>query len=459
MQGEGLAPIRTRARNFNVISIPLIQHQSAQQPVAIRAGAVTSAVQFIGDVQSLAAQLPERRYVINLCSDRYRFAVGLCAALVRGQISLLPPNYTPAFVASLLEDHPGLYALADSPLTEIVLERFDFPELSPSISGAFIVPKIPAQQIAAYVFTSGSTGRPTAHVKTWGGVARGAIAQAERFALSPGSETTLVATVPPQHMYGLESSLILALQTGISFFGGHPFYPADIRAALSQISGARVLVTTPFHLRALLSDEGHVPQLACLVSATAPLPLDLAQLAETKLSVPLYEVYGCTEAGQVATRRTVVDPTWKTYRDIRVYARGDEVFTHGGSVEVEAKLLDVIDVIDHEHFLLHGRAADVINIAGKRTSLANLNFHLNAIMGVTDGVFFMPDEQDHNITRLTALVVAPGLTAAQIITALRTRIDAAFLPRPIHFVDALPRNSTGKLPREAIAALVLTLRG
>lgn len=441
------------------MSIPLVQHEHAQQPVAYRLGAAISAAQFVSAVQSLAKRLPERRYVINLCSDRYRFAVGLCAALVREQTSLLPPNYTPAFVASLVADHPGLYALTDSPLTEIDLERFDFPALADDISNVFVVPKIPAKQIAAYVFTSGSTGRPTAHMKTWGGLARGAIAQAERFKLTPHSDTTLVGTVPPQHMYGLESSLILALQTGISFFGGHPFYPADIRAALAQLPGSRVLVTTPFHLRALLSDEEIVPSLSCLVSATAPLPLDLAQLAETKLGVPLYEVYGCTEAGQVATRRTIIDPTWETYRDIRVYPRNDEVFAHGGSVEIEAKLLDVIDVIDDERFILHGRTADVINVAGKRTSLANLNFHLNAITSVTDGVFFMPEEQDYSITRLTALVVAPGSSAAHITAALRTRIDAAFLPRPIYFVDALPRNSTGKLPREAIAALVLRLRG
>lgn len=440
------------------MSIPLIQHRHSDQPVAYRRGAVVSAAQFVSDVRSLASQLPERRYVINLCADRYRFAVGLCAALVRGQISLLPPNYTPGFVASLLEDHPGLYALTDSPLTELDLERFDFPALEHHVSAPFVVPHIPPQQVAAYVFTSGSTGRPTSHVKTWGGVARGAAAQAERFTLVPDSDTTLVGTVPPQHMYGLESSLILALQTGISFFGGHPFYPADIRAALAQLPGSRVLVTTPFHLRALLSDAEPVPPLSCLVSATAPLSLDLAELAESRLGVPLFEVYGCTEAGQVATRRTVVNPTWQTYRGVRVYARGDAVFTHGGSVDQEAKLLDVIDVVDDEHFLLHGRTADVINIAGKRTSLANLNFLLNAIPGVTDGVFFMPDEKDHSITRLMALVVAPGLTSAQLTAALRTRIDATFLPRPIYFVDALPRNSTGKLPREVIAALVLTLR-
>ena len=42
----------------------------------------------------------------------------------------------------------------------------------------------------------------------------------------------------------------------------------------------------------------------------------------------------------------------------------------------------------------------------------------------------------------------PGLTEA-----LRERIDAVFLPRPLLFVARLPRNSTGKLPQEALLAL------
>ena len=37
------------------------------------------------------------------------------------------------------------------------------------------------------------------------------------------------------------------------------------------------------------------------------------QLVGSDPPIPLYEVYGCTEAGQVATRRTVIDPTWQVY--------------------------------------------------------------------------------------------------------------------------------------------------
>jgi acyl-coenzyme A synthetase/AMP-(fatty) acid ligase len=80
---------------------------------------------------------------------------------------------------------------------------------------------------------------------------------------------------------------------------------------------------------------------------------------------------------------------------------------------------------------------------------------LNSIEGVVDSAFFMPHEVSHDhVTRLTACVVAPNLTASAILAALRVRIDPVFLPRPLVFVKSLPRNSTGKLPRDALQKLI-----
>ena len=59
----------------------------------------------------------------------------------------------------------------------------------------------------------------------------------------------------------------------------------------------------------------------------------------------------------------------------------------------------------------------------------------------------------HGIVRLVAFVVAPGLSNAQIGAALRERVDAAFLPRRIVRVAALPREATGKLTAARLAEL------
>jgi acyl-coenzyme A synthetase/AMP-(fatty) acid ligase len=118
----------------------------------------------------------------------------------------------------------------------------------------------------------------------------------------------------------------------------------------------------------------------------------------------------------------------------------------------------VIELRGRERFLLHGRKADLVNIAGKRTSLAHLNYHLNSIDGVRDGVFVVPEDQEGEAGhRLMALVVAPGLSKRVLIAALRRRIDPAFLPRPLCFVDSLPRNETSKLPRAALDNLISEL--
>jgi 3-hydroxymyristoyl/3-hydroxydecanoyl-(acyl carrier protein) dehydratase len=68
-------------------------------------------------------------------------------------------------------------------------------------------------------------------------------------------------------------------------------------------------------------------------------------------------------------------------------------------------------------------------------------------------VFYLPEDSGDRVTRLAALVVAPTLSPERLLAALRERIDPAFLPRPLHLVARLPRNATGKLPREQLLAL------
>ena len=80
---------------------------------------------------------------------------------------------------------------------------------------------------------------------------------------------------------------------------------------------------------------------------------------------------------------------------------------------------------------------------------------LLAIPGVEDGIVFqMPTPGEGGVCRIAALAVAPTLSEEQIVTALRRTMDPVFLPRPLRCIDALPRNETGKLPRERLLELL-----
>ncbi len=439
-------------------NIPLIRLARGDAAFAYRGEKVLSRDQFLWDVAQLAARLPEQPYLLNLCNDRYHFMVGFAAALCRRQISLLPPNQTLGLIDQLALRYPGLYCLSDATTTHATLDTIHYrvSTYAPG-SAAQSVPLISAQQIAAIVFTSGSTGQPTPYEKNWGSLAQSATQTATHFGLEAHPGLALLATVPPQHMYGLESSVLLAMQGGLAIHTGRPFYPADIFAQLEALPRPRGLVTTPVHLRALLSEFSHLPAIDFLLCATAPLSVSLATQAEARFAAPLYEIYGCTEAGQVASRRPTAGAEWRTFPHIKLHQDARGTWAQGGHVETETLLNDVIELHSPETFTLHGRTADLINIAGKRTSLAHLNYHLNAIPGVQDGVFVMPEELGRDVTRLTAFVVAPGVSSETILQALRQRVDAVFLPRPLCFVASLPRNATGKLPREALHQLASQL--
>ncbi len=412
-----------------------------------------TAGRFVAEAQALAAQLPAGGHVLNICQDRYRFMVGLAAGMLAGKISLQPSSFAPETVRQLLAFAPDTFCLHDGQGDGIDLPKLHHPGLY-DCADATVVPDIDAAQIVACVFTSGSTGAPVPHRKTWGKLVRNAAAGAVRLGVDTQPHA-IVGTVPGQHMYGFESTVLLSLHGNCAAWSGRPFYPADIVAALETVPRPRLLVTTPFHLRSLLDADIALPAVDQLLSATAPLSTALAREAEDRFGAPLHEIYGCTETGQIASRRTLAESEWTLLRDVVLDQQDGITWASGGHIEGRVALADIIEPLDAQRFRLHGRNADLVNIAGKRTSLAYLNHQLAAIDGVQDGAFFMPDgEAADGITRLAACVVAPDLAARELLAALRQRIDPIFLPRPLLFVAALPRNATGKLPRQELQSLL-----
>lgn len=448
--------------------LPLLANRDLDAPLAWRAGVPVSARQFLADVARFAPTLPPEGDAVNLCGDRYAFAVSLGAALVRGRASMLPPDARPDTIARLLESRGSpLFAHTDaSHIQTPGIERLLLEGLAgPAGDAPVDVPRIDAGMHAASLLTSGSTGVPQPHAKTWrtlvGDVAV-AVKRLCRVLERPSLEgLTLVATVPVQHSYGLESSVLLAMLGGAIFESGRPFFPADVAKTLASVPRPRALVTTPFHLKTLLLSGIELPPVDLILSATAPLSPQLALQAEQAMGSVLLEIYGSTESGQVATRRTTDNEIWETFGEIRVHAEpsadgGPERFVFSGDFMPEpTPMADVLELLDDRRFRLFGRANDLIHVAGRRSSLAHLNFHLNSIPGVDDGAFWLPDEVADGVVRPVAFVVAPTLSAGQIIAALRQRLEPVFVPRRVVQVKSFPREGTGKLTVRALREFAL----
>lgn len=382
--------------------------------------------------------------VVNLCTDRHAFLAGLAAALVQGRTTLLPSSATAAagtasaYGACDLLDDGVLSGPAAGPAAGRVAGQDDF--------------------IALIGHTSGSTGAPAAHPKRWSSLqATTALnAAAIRALLPPGGERPwIVATVPSQHMYGMELAALLPLLAGFAIHAGHPLFPADVAAALAEVPRPRVLVTTPVHLRSLLQSGVRLPPVDVTVSATAPLPAELARAVEAAFGTRLLEMFGATETCVLATRCTAREEAWRPYPGVRFETAADGTRVTAPWLDGVVALQDLLELRQDGRFVVIGRNTDLVDVAGKRASLADLTRRIAALPGVQDAFVLQPDQPDGiGVRRVAALVVAPGMDPADLLEALRPTIDAAFLPRPLVSVESLPRNAVGKIPRsEALRIL------
>ena len=428
-----------------------LTNRGAAEIICHRAAGPVTIDRFLAEAAALAAALPAEGHALNLCADRYAALLGFAAALLRGHPTLLGARSGGDFLAMAAAHYPGTYLLTDRPegATPLPVFRVDTPRAPVPAAPP---PAIPAARVVAIGFTSGSTGTPTAHPKPWGALVAAAAAAAERFGLRPGDgpPTSIVATVPPQHMYGFETTMMLPLQAAVAIHAGASFYPSEVQEALAAVPPRRLLVTTPLHLRVLLADGRRPAALSAVISATAPLAPEMALAVERDWGAPMLEIYGATEAGSVASRRTAREESWLPYAGTTVRDGLAEVPGLGA-----VPLADAVDPLPDGRFRLLGRLADVVKLGGKRASLAELNRVLAGVPGVEDGVFVAPGDVENNpAARLSALVVAPGRTVTEIMEGLRGRIDPAFLPRRLALVAALPRDAVGKLPRQALAGLL-----
>jgi len=429
-------------------------------PIAVCHGETLGAERFLGEAVALAERLPTRPWVINLCANRYHFLLMFVAALLRGQVSLLPHNRTAAAVRALVDEYPDAYVACDEAppdagaVTFFVGRPVRCPREAPN-------PMLDGSRPVALVFTSGSTGRPEPHEKTWDIFRRSVDLIAEHLGVASSQGHVTVATVPAQHMYGLETTILLPLRSRCVLTDRPAFYPADVQSALAALPAPRMLVTTPIHLRACLASGIALPRVDLIVSATAPLPVELARTAEERFGGVLREIYGFTEAGSVATRRTSSDDRWTLFRGLELDGVDGGLRLLAPYLKGPVPLQDRLESTGGNRFRWLGRLSDHINVAGKRASLTALNATLQALPGVEDGAFFVPSsagDEAASTARLIAFAVAPRRTRSELMAELRQHLDPAFLPRPLFLVEGLPRQENGKLSREALEALAESCR-
>ena len=181
----------------------------------------------------LAERLRHASAVCNLCNSRLNFLVTWLAALRCRTPMVLPPSGGHADLAGVLQSTPRPVIVVDhekaiQPGWRGSADCLVAPSTWPSAKAGATDPTwLPDWHCtAALLYTSGSTGAPEPHPKTLLQLVSGALALGERLAQDVAGGLSamrrLVCSVPPQHMFGFEASVMFPLVHGIPVSEGRP---------------------------------------------------------------------------------------------------------------------------------------------------------------------------------------------------------------------------------------------
>ena len=440
-----------------------------------------SAAQLRGDVASLVARasVAEGRSVLLHCDDAYAFAVGLLAAARLGARALRPPSRQPGALAPLAPEVCGAFLDGDASAAPSALPCWS-PLDAAASPGAPALDPAPLDRDAelAVLFTSGTTGTGRRVPKAVRHLEDEVAVLEARFGARLGPGTPVLATVAPQHLYGLLFRVLWPLASGRPFLRSAVLHPEELAPHAGSV-GAFALATAPATLRHLVA-RGELARRrdACraIFSSGGPLPAEVAKGAHEATGDAPFEVYGSTETGGVAVRQQGEGrDAWRPLAGVAL-----DVDPATGCLAVSSPFVSVgeprgdgrarfvtgdrAELATDGSFVLRGRADRVVKVGEKRLSLPDMEQCLLRHEAVAEATL-LPLERTGSETRVGA-VVAPTPAAWEEIASggrralakslgehLAPDFERVLLPRIWRFVAALPRNSQGKLPTAVLRGL------
>ncbi|MCI6529688.1 MAG: AMP-binding protein [Mesosutterella sp.] len=370
------------------------------------------------------------------------FLASFAAILCAGRTPVLPGSRRP--------DDAALGGSADAVLGRG--PRGSLPRIDPADSlaaGPSVLPPVPPE--AGFVlYTSGSSGTPKEVRKSVGQMDREAEITSALFA-SRLEGLVFAGTVDPLHMYGLSFLIWLPMALGLPVLARRLEVPED----LAGLTFPSALVTTPTFLHYLEpAPEG--PDIRFLLTAGGPLSAGDAGRARSSLGLWADEIYGSTELGAIASRRSCDSPGLARLLPGIAFADAARAIISTPLVpEGRAQLDDLIEPLGGSSFRLIGRRDQIVKVAEHRVSLGEVERavqldgrEVRALLVVRNG------------RAAIGLVVSgypagplPGATAAALRRRLLARLPLPAVPRFFRGCPRLPRNAQGKVERERLLEL------
>jgi long-chain acyl-CoA synthetase len=358
-------------------------------------------------------------------------------------------------------------------------------EESPAASRPAVAPS----EVAMVVYTSGTTGRPKGVMLSHENLLSNVVAFNERIQLT--SADSLLVVVPLHFIHGRTQLLTHTLIGGTLFFSAGFQFPKTVLDELVRY-GPTGISGVPYHFVTLLGQtrlkDTPLPKLRNITVTGGGLsPAALRELQDAVPHARLHLNYGQTESSPRLTYlgpdevfvRTgscgralpgvsleILDPSGRAVPTgelgevvasgpgiMKGYVSGDE--RSSGRIDAHGRLhTGDLGRLDQEGYLtLTGRSSEMIKCAGERIFPREVEEVVDAAPGVVESaVLGLPDPVLGEKV-VACLVVAEGaeVTLSSVRSHCLRSLPLVRTPREVRIVKALPKTSSGKIARAALA--------
>jgi len=357
-------------------------------------------------------------------------------------------------------------------------------ERSCDASPRFATVTCEADDLAAILYTSGTTGRPKGAMISHRNLASNARTLHEYWGWKP--DDVLLHALPIFHVHGLFVAINCVLMNGTGMIFLSKF---DVASVMANLSRSTVLMGVPtFYVRLLGEPSFDAPvcsSMRLFISGSAPLLEETFREFQSRTGHTILERYGMTETGMNTSnpldgeRRpgTVGFPLPGV--DARVVADDGSVLPAGEVGVLQVKGDNVFDgywrlpektaeeftgdgffvtgdisTIDERGYVsIVGRAKDLVISGGFNVYPKEVELCIDDLDGVLESAVIGVPDADFG-EAVTAIVVRKAgdsrATEAALIASLKSMLASFKVPKHVHFIDALPRNTMGKVQKNVL---------
>jgi long-chain acyl-CoA synthetase len=343
------------------------------------------------------------------------------------------------------------------------------------------------EDLAVIIYTSGTTGRSKGAMLTHGNLLHNV--ESCRQVMAAVDHDRFVVLLPMFHSFMLCVGVMLPFIVGGSIVLIRSLHPAKNILLDIFRRGGTILPAVPSFFRTLAAAEmpPGLPLRLC-ISGGAPLPMEILREFNSKMPIPLIEGYGLSEASPVVSLNPITGlrkegSIGKAIPDVEVTVQDDdgnllpigttgEICVRGGNVmrgywnqpEATAKTLrngwlltgDVGHGDTDGFFYITDRKKDMLIVNGINVYPREIEEILYHIPGVKEAaVVGVPDlRRGEHPVAFVAAKDGVVLDEREILSVLRQKLADYKVPKKITFLEALPRNPTGKVLKRELRQMV-----